>query len=51
MKSNDKTKQRLHILKWQALVVSGQDNDKMFSVGELFINLDTLARIMLKCAD
>ena len=51
MKSNDKTKQLLRILKAQALVVSSQDNDNMFSIGEFFINSDTLARIILKCAD
>ena len=27
--TSGKTKQLLHILKWQALVVSGHDNDKM----------------------
>ena len=51
MKSNDKTKQLLRILKWQALVASSEDNEKMFSVGEFFINFDALARIMLKFAD
>ena len=33
VKSNDKIKQLLRILKKQTLVVSSQDNDKMFSIG------------------
>ena len=43
-------KQLLRILKRQALVVNSQENDKMVSIGGFFINLDTLASIMLKCA-
>ena len=42
--TGDKTKQLLRILEWHALVVSGQDNDKM-NTGEFG---DALARIMLK---
>ena len=46
-----KTKQLLRTLKWQALVVSGQDIDKMdtiFQCLEFFINLNALAMTALK---
>ena len=39
------------ILKWQALVVYGQDNDKMNVIvhcRQIFLYLDALARIILK---
>ena len=42
--TGDKTKQLLRILKWHALVVSGQDNDKMNN-GEFG---DALARIIVE---
>ena len=48
---SEKAKQVLRILKWQALVVSGQDFVKLMqyvSVGEFFVNLNALARIALK---
>ena len=51
---SDQTKQLLGILKRQALIVSGQDIDKM-DVGESFMNVNALTRIALKhlilCAD
>ena len=49
--TGNKTKQLLFMLKWQALVVSGQDNDKidvMVQCREFFVNLDDLVTIMLK---
>ena len=39
--TGEKTKQLLRILKWQALIASGQDNDKM-DVAESFIKLEML---------
>ena len=46
--TNDKTKQILRLLKWQALVVSGQDNGKMDVIVQcrrtFVINMDILVR-------
>ena len=49
--AGDKTKQHSHILKVQALLVTGQDNDKMDAIVQSwgnFYKFGCLGRIMLK---